>query len=106
MKLLSVDYSQIELRLLAHMSGDPDLVDAFQRDADVHTRTAAQIFNVPPEGVTQQQREAAKAINFGLMYGKTAFGLAAELRIPQGEARRQQKHGAIVRPPLIGTLNI
>lgn len=85
--LLSADYSQIELRLLAHMSGDPELVRSFQRDEDVHRRTASEIFDVPPEKVDDRQRGIAKAINFGLMYGKSAFGLAQELKIGRREAQ-------------------
>lgn len=85
--LLSVDYSQIELRLLAHMSGDEELVRSFQTDEDVHRRTASEIFRVKPEEVDDRQRGIAKAVNFGLMYGKTAFGLAQELHIPRREAQ-------------------
>lgn len=85
--LLAADYSQIELRLLAHMSGDPELVGAFQRDEDVHRRTASELFGVSPESVDERQRSIAKAINFGLMYGKTPFGLAQELKIPRKEAQ-------------------
>jgi DNA polymerase-1 len=84
--LLSADYSQIELRILAHMSGDADLARSFQKDEDVHRRTASEIFDVPPEKVDDRQRGIAKAINFGLMYGKTAFGLAQELKISRKEA--------------------
>jgi DNA polymerase-1 len=84
---ISADYSQIELRILAQMSGDRDLVASFQRDEDVHRRTAAQIFDVTPEKVSDEQRSAAKAINFGLMYGKSAFGLAEELGISRTEAK-------------------
>lgn len=85
-KLVSADYSQIELRLLAHMSGDPELVNSFQKDEDVHRRTASEIFRVKTDQVTDRQRSIAKAINFGLMYGKTAFGLSQELKIPRKEA--------------------
>jgi DNA polymerase-1 len=85
--LLSADYSQIELRILAQMSGDKDLIGSFQRDEDVHRRTASEIFGVKPEEVTDKQRSAAKAINFGLMYGKSAFALAAELEISRTEAK-------------------
>ncbi len=85
--LVSADYSQIELRILAQMSGDKDLVGSFQRDEDVHRRTAADIYNIAPEDVTSAQRGVAKAINFGLMYGKSAFGLAAELGISRSEAK-------------------
>jgi DNA polymerase-1 len=84
--LLSADYSQIELRILAHMSGDADLVGSFARDEDVHRRTASEIFGVGLEAVDDRMRGVAKAINFGLMYGKTAFGLAQELQIPRKEA--------------------
>jgi DNA polymerase-1 len=85
--LISADYSQIELRILAHMSADPDLVDSFQKDQDIHRRTAADIYGIAPEEVQDHQRAAAKAINFGLMYGKTAFGLAEELGISRKEAQ-------------------
>ncbi|MBL7716161.1 MAG: DNA polymerase I [Bdellovibrionales bacterium] len=85
--LVSADYSQIELRLLAHMSGDRDLVDSFNRNEDVHRRTASEIYGIAPDQVDDQKRGIAKAINFGLMYGKTPFGLAAELGIPQKEAK-------------------
>jgi DNA polymerase-1 len=84
--LLSADYSQIELRILAHMSGDVELTKSFLKEEDVHSRTAGEIFGVKPEQVDDRQRGIAKAINFGLMYGKTAFGLAQELKIPRKEA--------------------
>jgi DNA polymerase-1 len=86
--LVSADYSQIELRLLAHMSGDPELTASFrERNEDVHRRTAAEIFGISPSDVTDRQRGIAKAVNFGLMYGKTAFGLSQELKIPRREAQ-------------------
>lgn len=85
--LISADYSQIELRLLAHMSGDKELLASFNRDEDVHRRTASEIYGIKPEEVTDTQRGVAKAINFGLMYGKSVFGLAAELGISRGEAK-------------------
>ena len=85
--LIGADYSQIELRILAHMSGDKELVASFMKDEDVHRRTASEIFGVAPEAIDDRQRGIAKAINFGLMYGKTAFGLAAELKIPRKEAQ-------------------
>jgi len=85
--LISADYSQIELRILAHMSGDTELVASFKRDEDVHRRTASEIFGIAPEKVDDQQRGIAKAINFGLMYGKTVFGLSQELGIPRHEAK-------------------
>jgi DNA polymerase I len=79
--LLSADYSQIELRVLAHCSGDEHLVDAFLEDEDVHRRTAAEVFGVPPLEVTPEMRRQAKMINFGIIYGMGAFGLARRLRI-------------------------
>jgi DNA polymerase-1 len=84
--LLSADYSQIELRLLAHMSGDKELSSSFKKEEDVHRRTASEIFSVKPEQVDDRQRGIAKAINFGLMYGKSAFALSQELEIPRKEA--------------------
>jgi DNA polymerase-1 len=86
MVILSADYSQIELRILADLSGDPDLVASFQRGEDIHRRTASELYACSPEAVTDTQRSIAKAINFGLMYGKTAFGLAQELSISRKEA--------------------
>jgi DNA polymerase-1 len=87
-KLLVADYSQIELRLLAHMSKDPVLMEAFRKGEDIHTRTAAEVFGVPPLMVTPELRRNAKAVNFGIVYGLSAFGLAAQLGIPQSEAQR------------------
>jgi DNA polymerase-1 len=87
MKLLSVDYSQIELRLAAEMAGIPALKDAFQRGDDIHAMTASQVFGVPVEGMDPMVRRRAKAINFGIIYGISAFGLAQQLGIPQGEAK-------------------
>ena len=86
-KLLAADYSQIELRLLAHMSGDSKLTEAFQHGEDIHTRTAAEVFGVPPLMVTPELRRNAKAVNFGIVYGQSAFGLAAQLGIPRSEAQ-------------------
>ena len=85
--LLSADYSQVELRLLAHFSGDPLLLAAFQRGDDIHTLTASQVFGVPPLMVTPEHRRRAKAINFGIPYGLSPFGLAQQLGIERGEAR-------------------
>ena len=85
-KLLAADYSQIELRLLAHMSLDPVLVEAFRRGEDIHTRTAAEVFGVPPLLVTPDMRRGAKAVNFGIVYGISAFGLAAQLGIDRKQA--------------------
>ena len=84
--LVVADYSQIELRLLAHMSGDKVLVEAFRNGEDIHTRTAAEVFGVPPLMVTSEHRRAAKAVNFGIVYGQQAFGLAKSLGISRGEA--------------------
>ncbi|MDD5629276.1 MAG: DNA polymerase I [Elusimicrobia bacterium] len=89
--LVSADYSQIDLRVLAHVSGDQTLSDSFRREEDIHTRTAGEVFHVPPDKVDKELRRRAKAINFGIVYGQTAFGLAAELGIPQGEAGRYIK---------------
>ena len=86
-RLVSADYSQIELRVLAHFSDDPGLMLAFQQDVDIHARTAADVFQVPLAEVTADQRRQAKAINFGLMYGMGAFRLANELGIDQRHAK-------------------
>jgi DNA polymerase I len=86
--LLAADYSQIELRLLAHFSKDPLLVEAFQRGDDVHTLTASQVFGVPPLMVTTDHRRQAKVVNFGIVYGLSAFGLSQQLGIEPGEAKK------------------
>ena len=86
-KLLSVDYSQIELRLAAHMAEVAPLKQAFQEGKDIHAMTASQVFGIPVEGMDPMVRRRAKAINFGIIYGISAFGLAAQLGIPQAEAR-------------------
>jgi DNA polymerase-1 len=86
-QLLSADYSQIELRLLAHFSGDPLLVHAYQNNEDIHTLTASEVFGVSPAQMDKQTRNRAKAVNFGIVYGISPFGLAAQLGIPQAEAR-------------------
>jgi DNA polymerase-1 len=85
--LLAIDYSQIELRLMAHFSGDPRLQHAFVSGQDIHQATAAEVFGLPLDQVGADQRRAAKAINFGLIYGMSAFGLARQLAIPRGEAQ-------------------
>ena len=85
--LLSIDYSQIELRLMAHFSGDERLVGAFREGLDIHTATAAEVFGLPIDQVGSEQRRAAKAVNFGLIYGISAFGLARNLGIGRGEAQ-------------------
>ena len=86
--LLSADYSQVELRLLAHFSQDKNMLDAFHHDLDIHQQTAAEVFEVPLKDVTKEMRNGAKAINFGLMYGQTSFGLSQALHISQGEAKK------------------
>ena len=86
--LLSADYSQIELRLLAHFSDDPLLVEAFRRGDDIHTLTAAQVFGVPPMLIDAEHRRRAKAVNFGIVYGLSPFGLSQQLGIEQREARK------------------
>jgi DNA polymerase-1 len=87
MLVLAADYSQIELRIMAHFSGDPGLLKAFREGVDVHSATAGEVFDSPYEEVTPDQRRAAKAINFGLMYGMSAFGLARQLDIQRYEAQ-------------------
>jgi len=86
-QLLSADYSQIELRLLAHFSEDPLLMRAYAEDIDIHTLTASEVFGVPIETMDKETRARAKAVNFGIVYGISAFGLAAQLGIPQAEAK-------------------
>jgi len=85
-RVMAADYSQIELRIMAHLSGDEGLLKAFHEGGDVHRATAAEVFGLKPEEVSGNQRRAAKAINFGLMYGMSAFGLARQLGIDRGEA--------------------
>ncbi|MEO5810616.1 MAG: DNA polymerase I [Rhodanobacter sp.] len=84
--VMAADYSQVELRIMAHLSGDEGLLRAFHTGGDVHRATAAEVFGVPPEEITTNQRRAAKAINFGLMYGMSAFGLARALSVDRSEA--------------------
>jgi DNA polymerase-1 len=87
-KLVAADYSQIELRIMAHLSGDASLLHAFAGDQDIHQATAAEVFGVAPGAVSAEQRRSAKAINFGLIYGMSAFGLARQLGIDRGAAQR------------------
>lgn len=86
-KVLAVDYSQIELRIMAHLSGDQALLDAFNHGKDIHAATAAEILGIPLDSVTSEQRRRAKAINFGLIYGMSAFGLAKQLDMGRNEAQ-------------------
>ena len=85
--LISADYSQIELRIMAHLSGDKNLTYAFNNNIDVHSSTASEVFNIPLEDVSAEHRRSAKAINFGLIYGMSAFGLTRQLGIPRHEAQ-------------------
>ncbi|MCF7833345.1 MAG: DNA polymerase I [Candidatus Marinimicrobia bacterium] len=89
--ILSADYSQVELRIMAHLSRDPNLVEAFKQDADIHTHTAATVFNIKQKDVTPDMRRTAKVINFGIMYGAGAHRISQELNIPHGDA------GAIIK---------
>ena len=86
-KLLAADYSQIELRIMAHLSGDEGLLNAFSQGKDIHQATAAEIFDMPLDEVTTEQRRSAKAVNFGLIYGMSAFGLAKQLNVGRNEAQ-------------------
>ena len=85
--LMSADYSQIELRLMAEMSGDPDMVAAFREGVDIHRATAAKIYKMPLEEVSDRERRNAKTANFGIIYGISAFGLSERLDIPRAEAK-------------------
>jgi DNA polymerase-1 len=87
-RFVAADYSQIELRILAHCSGEASIIDAFRRDEDIHTRTAAEVLRVPADAVTAEHRRVAKMINYALLYGVSAFGLAQGARISQAEADR------------------
>jgi DNA polymerase I len=84
--LLSADYSQIELRIIAHMSGDKEMTEDFRSGLDIHAATASKVYGVPPDQVTKEMRRNAKAVNFGIIYGMSSFGLAERLNIPRGEA--------------------
>jgi len=86
--LVSADYNQIELRIMAHLSGDKTLLDSFKKDQDIHRRTAAELYGIPPEEVTPDQRREAKVVNFGIAYGMSAYGLSQQLKIPREEAQK------------------
>ena len=86
-QFVSADYSQVELRVMAHLSGDPNLIAAFASGEDLHQRTASEVLGIPPMLVGPDERSRAKAVNFGIIYGLSAFGLAKQLNIPQGDAR-------------------
>ena len=85
--LISADYSQIELRVLAHISGDENMINAFNHHSDIHTKTASEVFKVPVEEVTPLMRSRAKAVNFGIVYGISDFSLSQDLNIPRKEAK-------------------
>ena len=85
--LVSCDYSQIELRVLAHIAGDENMIDAFKHHSDIHTKTASEVFKVPVDEVTSLMRSRAKAVNFGIVYGISAFSLSQDLKIPKAEAQ-------------------
>ncbi len=86
--IISADYSQVELRIMAHLSEDGSLIESFVNDEDVHRRTASEIFNIAPESVTQEMRRRAKAVNFGIMYGLSAYGLSVQLGVHPREAQK------------------
>ena len=86
-RLLSADYSQVELRILAHVSGEPVLREAFERGEDIHTRTAAEVLGKEPATLTRAERDVAKMVNFGIIYGISSFGLSENLEIPREEAQ-------------------
>src|SRR5207302_4062301 len=87
-RLVSADYSQIELRILAHVSGEPKLRDAFERGEDIHTATAAEVLGKDPATLTKDERNIAKMVNFGIIYGISSFGLSENLEIPREEAQQ------------------
>ena len=107
--LMAADYSQIELRILAHLSADTALVEAYQKDMDIHTRTAAALYNVPEEQVSSDQRRSAKVVNFGVIYGMGSLRLSRELEIPREEAsgfiENYFKRYAMVKEYMRGTVN-
>ena len=104
-QLMAADYSQIELRIMAHLSQDENLLQAFNEDVDVHSQTASQVFDTPLDEVSGQQRRAAKAINFGLMYGMSAFGLSKQLHISRKEASNYMKQYFAQYPKVKGFID-
>ncbi|HEX8386528.1 MAG TPA: DNA polymerase, partial [Rubricoccaceae bacterium] len=103
--ILSADYAQIELRILAHLSGDAGLVEAFRSGQDIHTATAARVFDVPYDEVTRPQRDRVKQVNYGIPYGISAFGLANRLRISNADAQELIDHYRAAYPDVIGFLD-
>ena len=103
--LFACDYSQIELRILAHYSGDPGLVEAFTKGEDIHTRTAAAVYGVVPSAVTPEMRRAAKAVNFGLVYGQTDFGLARQIGSTRAVAREFMEKYFTLYPAVKGYMD-
>jgi DNA polymerase-1 len=87
-RFVAADYSQIELRILAHLSGEPAIIESFRRGEDIHTRTACEVFKVEPAAVTSLQRTIAKSANYAILYGVSAFGLSQATKIDQKEAQR------------------
>src|SRR5207244_8882155 len=104
-KLIVADYSQIELRILAHLSGDQNLIAAFERGDDIHRATAAKIFGVTPDLVSQEMRFAAKRINFALLYGMAAYTLGKDLGVPTAEAKSYIESYFAQFPAVRGTLD-
>ena len=102
---MDADYSQIELRLLAHMSGDEKMIQAYNEHQDIHRMTAAQVLHIPPEEITPEQRSSAKAVNFGIIYGMSAFSLSNDLNITQKEAATYIKNYYGQYPRVEGFLN-
>jgi DNA polymerase I len=103
--LVGADYSQVELRLLAHFCGDENLLAAFQRGEDIHRRTAALVHNIPQDQVTSDQRRIAKSVNFGIVYGLSAYGLSRDTGMPVAEAQRFIKTYFEQYPKVMGYLN-
>lgn len=87
-EFVGADYSQIELRLMAHLSGDENLIDAFNNEEDIHRKTASRVFNIPYDQVTKEDRSRAKAVNFGIIYGMSGFGLAQDIHVSRSEAEK------------------